>query len=65
MLHYLDKKTGRYTFCNSSHASRLGNAKLTPLRRSRTAPPYAKQGMSVIARLEVTSGAGSVCVGKL
>ena len=31
-------------------------------RKSKKAPPFGKQGMSVIARLEVISGAGKVCV---
>lgn len=31
-------------------------------RRSKKAPGFAKQGMSIIARLEITGGAGSVCV---
>jgi len=31
-------------------------------RKSRKPPGFAKQGMSIIARLEVTGGAGSVCV---
>ncbi|CAK4033452.1 Eukaryotic peptide chain release factor GTP-binding subunit [Lecanosticta acicola] len=31
-------------------------------RKSKKAPGFAKQGMNIIARLEITSGAGSVCV---
>ena len=31
-------------------------------RKSKKAPGFAKQGMSIIARLEVIGGAGSVCV---
>ncbi|KAL8906057.1 MAG: hypothetical protein Q9171_006431 [Xanthocarpia ochracea] len=31
-------------------------------RKSKKAPPYGKQGMAVIARLEVISAAGKVCV---
>lgn len=31
-------------------------------RKSKKAPGFAKQGMNIIARLEVTGGAGSVCV---
>ncbi|KAL8905077.1 MAG: hypothetical protein Q9207_002851 [Kuettlingeria erythrocarpa] len=31
-------------------------------RRSKKAPPFGKQGMAVIARLEVISAAGKVCV---
>ena len=31
-------------------------------RKSKKAPPFGKQGMSIIARLEVIGGAGSVCV---
>lgn len=31
-------------------------------RKSKKPPGFAKQGMNIIARLEVTSGAGSVCV---
>lgn len=31
-------------------------------RKSKKPPPFGKQGMSVIARLEVIGGAGSVCV---
>ena len=31
-------------------------------RKSKKPPGFAKQGMNIIARLEVTGGAGSVCV---
>ena len=31
-------------------------------RKSKKAPGFAKQGMNIIARLEITGGAGSVCV---
>ena len=31
-------------------------------RKSKKPPPFGKQGMSIIARLEVISGAGKVCV---
>ena len=31
-------------------------------RKSKKPPPFGKQGMSIIARLEVIGGAGSVCV---
>ncbi len=31
-------------------------------RKSKKAPPFGKQGMSIIARLEVIGGAGKVCV---
>ncbi|KAH9820441.1 Eukaryotic peptide chain release factor GTP-binding subunit [Teratosphaeria destructans] len=33
-------------------------------RKSKKPPGFAKQGMNIIARLEVTGGAGSVCVEK-
>ena len=33
-------------------------------RKSKKAPPFGKQGMSIIARLEVIGGAGRVCVEK-
>lgn len=33
-------------------------------RKSKKAPGFAKQGMNIIARLEITGGAGSVCVEK-
>ena len=33
-------------------------------RKSKKPPPYGKQGMSIIARLEVIGGAGKVCVEK-
>lgn len=32
-------------------------------RKSKKPPGFATRGMSIIARLEVTGGAGSVCVG--
>ena len=31
-------------------------------RKSKKPPPFGKQGQSIIARLEITGGAGSVCV---
>ncbi|KAG8532900.1 translation termination factor GTPase eRF3 [Bacidia gigantensis] len=31
-------------------------------RKSKKPPPFGKQGMNIIARLEVTSGAGKICV---
>jgi len=31
-------------------------------RKSKKAPPFASKGMTIIARIEVTGGAGSVCV---
>jgi peptide chain release factor subunit 3 len=33
-------------------------------RKSKKPPGFATKGMSVIARLEVTGGAGSICVEK-
>lgn len=33
-------------------------------RKSKKPPAFGKQGMSIIARLEITGGAGRVCVEK-
>ena len=33
-------------------------------RKSKKAPAFGKQGMSIIARLEIIGGAGRVCVEK-
>jgi len=54
---HVHSATEEVTFAALLHKLEKGTG-----RKSKKAPGFATKGMSIIARLEVTSGAGSVCV---